>query len=193
MAAHAGFVWIKNDLSADGRAFRLTRQAARHSAILRGLLDALESTDARQQEEEACVPITIDVSDQCLSDVLQWAENTRIPPGTGEKNDDDDDDDKPVELAAEDVRFFREAITSSARLYELLVLADYLGIVPLYEMACRVVADMTVGKSGAQICRMLGISRELGTEQEEVIGAETVWDYDEEQLRYDCYRAAGPG
>ncbi|KAL2174109.1 Skp1 family, dimerization domain-containing protein [Thermothelomyces heterothallicus CBS 202.75] len=174
MAAQPDFLWIKNDMSPDGRLFRVTRRAAQHSIILRALIEDFEGIDFRKKEQ--CIPIKIDVSDQCLSDVLQWVENTKTAPEKGES-----DDNKHVELAAEDMRFFREAITTSEKLYELLMLADYLGIVPLYNMACQVVVNMIMGKSAEQIRRILGINKDFTPEQEEAIRAETAWAYDEEQ------------
>ncbi|AEO59596.1 hypothetical protein MYCTH_2067166 [Thermothelomyces thermophilus ATCC 42464] len=179
MAAQPDFLWIKNDMSPDGRVFRVSRQAAQHSTILRALIEDFEGIDLWKKEQ--CIPIKIHVSDQCLSDVLQWAENTKTAPEKGENAD----NNKQVELAAEDMHFFREAITTSEKLYELLMLTDYLGIVPLYNMACQVVVNMIMGKSAEQIRRMLGISKDFTPEQEEAIRAETAWAYDEEQPPLD--------
>ncbi|KAL2151019.1 hypothetical protein VTH82DRAFT_6117 [Thermothelomyces myriococcoides] len=162
MVAQPDFVRIKNIMIPDGLVYRLTRQAARHSTILWALIEDFEGTNILQGK--SCIPIMVDVSDQILSNVLWWMENTEIPPGMGTN-----ENDEHVELTTENMWFFREAIGTSERLYELLILTDYLGIVLLYDMACRVVGSMIRGRSAEQICRMLGVNENFTTKQKQAI------------------------
>ncbi|KAK4243984.1 hypothetical protein C7999DRAFT_35661 [Corynascus novoguineensis] len=176
MAVHPKLVYVKNTVTPSGHIFPLSRQAAQHSGVLRTLIEDFAGINRSQKEDS--IPIEIDVSEQCQSDVLDWAEKTENKPVVER-----DAEDKEVKFTDVDSHFFHVAIQTSEMLHDLLVLTNYLDMVPLYGMACQVVIDMIMGKPAEHIRLTFGLESGCFLEHEGANCKETAWVYYEQQTQ----------
>jgi S-phase kinase-associated protein 1 len=155
---------IQNAITPNRDVFEVERVAAEHSAVIRTLLEDFDE----DQLNDAIIPISVDISDECLAKVFGWVIRCKDEPKLV-------DSDKLAVFTDWDRAFF-DAIESHM-LFEILVATNYLEISPLYEMGCQIVADMIRGKTTEEIRGILNIKNDFTPEEEEAIRKENAWAY----------------
>ncbi|KAK4120636.1 Skp1-domain-containing protein [Parathielavia appendiculata] len=151
---------LQNTLDPNGRVFEIPRSAAEHSVVVRQLLEDFSSLEFGQ----SVIPISVNVSEECLDKVFEWTTHWRDAP----KAADDGaaaGNVTAVEFTPWDDQFFSNV--DQDMLFEILVATNYLDIKPLYDMACQIVADMIRGKSTEEIRQILNIRNDFTPEHEE--------------------------
>lgn len=169
-----GCLKIQNTHNPDSQVFEVERSAAEHSAVIGMLLKDFEKLDL----SETTIPISIEVSDACLTYVFLWAAHWKDvpkPSDVGEEGNGVAD----IVFTAWDKDFF--CAVGSEMMYEVLITSNYLEIKRLYHMACLVVVDMILGKTTEEMRKLLNVENDFTAEEEEAIRRESMWAYEREE------------
>jgi S-phase kinase-associated protein 1 len=164
---------LQNSVKPDCRVFELPRPAAEHSAVVRMLLKDLGE---EKGTFDAIIPIKIDVSDECLAKVFEWATHWANEPKPSDDDKPDITKGTPVEFSPWDEEFF--STVDQDMLYEILLATNYLEIKGLYDLACQTVVNMIRGKNTEEIRQILNLKSDFTKEEEEAVRRETAWAYD---------------
>jgi S-phase kinase-associated protein 1 len=121
------------------------------------------------------IPLTINVSDECLAKVFEWATHWADAPKPADDKP-DSTNNAPVKFTPWDEEFFRAV--NPDMLYEILIATNYLDIKGLYDLGCQIVVDMIRGKTTEEIRHVLNIKSDFTREEEEAVRRETAWAYD---------------
>ncbi|KAL2019741.1 hypothetical protein VTK56DRAFT_9185 [Thermocarpiscus australiensis] len=167
---------FQNSLRPNGKVFVVDRVVAEQAGIIQTLVGDFDKSELGK----SVIPLLIDVSDDCLAKVFKWMEHhkgdnqanaasKKTAAADKEVGDNKPDTvvDEPAKLTAWDKAMF-DAVDSQM-LYQILITANYLGIKPLVEMGCQVVADMIRGKTTQEIREILGLEDDLTPEQREAV------------------------
>ncbi|KAG7284969.1 hypothetical protein NEMBOFW57_009587 [Staphylotrichum longicolle] len=156
-----------HNLLSTGSVFTCERVAAENSAVIRQLLKDFNADEI--VENTTIIPISVNVSDDCLARVFEWLMCWR--KALKELEDmSGSTDNFPIW----DEYFFDDV--DSDMLFEILIVANYLEITPLYEQACEMAAGLIRGKSTSEIREILNIEGDYTREQEDLV-REQVGDF----------------
>lgn len=160
---------VQNTANGQGKVFEVECLAAGHSTVLHTLVGDF----GEDQLQDAIIPIQIDISDDGLACIIQWMHehkhDTKVHEPFGST------EDQAVDFTAWDQQFF-DAM-ESPMLFEVLVAANYLEIMPLLRQGCQVAAGMICGKSTVEIRGILNIENDFTPEEEEAVRKEKTWLY----------------
>jgi S-phase kinase-associated protein 1 len=163
MATQRQILKFQNKIEPNRQVFTVDGVAAKHSILVRHLLEDFGTAHFADN----IIPVYIDVSEAGLASVFGWMHHNRDLP-----HEDEADKAKavvaaPLDLTPWDKRYF--GALDSQLLYEVLVIANYLDLQPLYQRACAFVADMIRGKSTEEIRNILNIQSDFTEEQAEFV------------------------
>lgn len=159
----------------DGKVFELERAVAQLSGVLHSVLEDFDESDLA----DTAVPISIDISDQSLAKVFEWAahhkENAKGMAGEAKEQEKEKAEKYSAVLTAWDQEFFDGM--DSEMLYEVLMASNYLDIKPLTDKGCQVVSNMIRGKTAEEIREILGVEDDFTPEEDAAIREETTYAY----------------
>lgn len=172
MASQQQLLRLQNEIRPNGRIFEVERAAAEHSGLIRMVLVDFPQEDLAQ----TVIPIRHDVSDDSLARVFEWATYWKDQA----KADDDGHKTavrwwKPLNEMPWDRAFLQRI--SGDTLCDVLRAANYLDILPLYELGCQYLAGMIRGKEVDEIREIFSITNDFTPEEEAAVRRETAWAY----------------
>ncbi|KEH23696.1 SCF ubiquitin ligase, SKP1 component [Medicago truncatula] len=132
---------------------------------------ALESQTIKYMIEDDCtdngIPVP-NVTGQILAKVIEYCKKHVDAESSDEKPSEDD-------LKNWDAEFVK---VDQAKLFGLILAANYLNIKSLLDLTCQTVADMIKGKTPEEIRKTFNIKNDFTSEEEEEIRRENQWAFE---------------
>lgn len=147
--------------SSDEQEFRVERDIAEKSMLLKNILEDVGESDM-------AIPVP-NVTGPILQKVIEWCTHHRKDPPVTE---DDTKERRTDDIGDWDLEFCK---VDQGTLFELILAANYLDIKPLLDLTCKTVANMIKGKSPEEIRKTFNIKNDFTPEEEELVRKENEW------------------
>lgn len=142
----------------DSQLFQVSEKIARMFLTIDTMLANLHIHDDHQEEREV-IPLA-NVDGRILQLVIEWARKHENDTAPVYPDHDPEDEFRLYQKISDwDVQFF--ASLDKSTLFELIEAANYLNVSWLFELACKTVANMIIGKSAQQIREEFNIENDF--------------------------------
>lgn len=145
--------------SSDNEIFDIDVQIAKCSGTIKTMLEDC----GMENNDNAVVPLP-NVNSATLRKVLDWAEYHQDDPQPTE--DDEEKEKRTDDILPWDADFLK---MDQGALFELILVANYLDIKALLDIACKTIANMMKGKTPADIRQTFHIKNDFTSAEEKDI------------------------
>ncbi|VVT45255.1 uncharacterized protein SAPINGB_P000689 [Magnusiomyces paraingens] len=159
-------------VSNDNKKFEVPKDVAYKSVLIKNMVEDIGDENAEIPLPRAQASVLEKVIDYCT-----YHKDDPPLPAPVQKTQDDQPDRirRTTDIIEWDYNFMN---LENPVIFEIMLLANYLDIVPLFELTCKTVANKIKGKSPEQLREIFGIENDFTPEQLDEIRRENEWAED---------------
>lgn len=159
-------------VSSDDKKFEVSQEVAFKSVLIKNMVEDLGDETAEIPLPRATSSVLEKIIEYCT-----YHKDDPPPPAPIQKTQDDQPDRirRTTDIIEWDYNFMN---LENSLIFEIMLLANYLDIVPLFDLTCKTVANKIKGKTPEQLRETFGIENDFTQEQLDEIKRENEWAED---------------